>query len=90
MTAKLRLLSSAMIFGAMLAGAGSVQAGDAPAKAADANGWAVYGHGYDTTRYSPLDQINSKNVSKLKLAYSFSLGSLRSDEATPIVVGDTL
>ena len=74
----------------MLAGFGSAIAGDAPGKAADANGWAVYGHGYDNTRYSPLDQINAKNVSKLKLAYAFSLGSLRSNEATPIVIGDTL
>jgi len=79
-----------MILGAMLAGVGSAGAGDAPAKAADANGWAVYGHGYDNTRYRPLDQNIPKNVSKLKLVYVFSLGSLRSNEATPLVIGDTL
>nr|WP_294513920.1 PQQ-dependent dehydrogenase, methanol/ethanol family [uncultured Rhodopila sp.] len=90
MTSKFRLLGSAAILGAMLTGFGTANAGDAPGKAADANGWAVYGHGYDNTRYSPLDQVNSKNVSKLKLAYAFSLGSLRSNESTPIVIGDTL
>jgi PQQ-dependent dehydrogenase (methanol/ethanol family) len=69
---------------------GAAFAGDAPGKAADANGWAAYGHGYDNARYSALDQVNTKNVSKLKLAYAFSLGSLRSNESTPLVIGDTL
>ncbi len=89
MTSKFRLLSSAMMVGAMLAGFGPARAADAPAKA-DANGWASYGKGLDNTRFSPLDQINTKNVSKLKMAYAFSLASLRSNEATPIVIGDTL
>ncbi len=85
MTSRYKLLCSAVIFGGLLATALPAAADDA-----DANGWAVYGHGYDNTRYSPLDRINTKNVSTLKLAYAFSLGSLRSNEATPIVVGDTL
>ena len=38
----------------------------------------------------PLKSINTGNVSHLTLAYSFQLGSLRSNEATPIVIGDTL
>jgi alcohol dehydrogenase (cytochrome c) len=90
MTQKFWLLGTAVIFGSMLAGFGPARAADAPAKAADANGWSMYGRGYDNTRFSPLSQINSKNVSKLKLAYAFSLGSLRSNESTPIVIGDTL
>ena len=60
------------------------------AEAADANGWPMYGHGYDNTRYSPLKQINTANVGKLKLAFSFQLGSLRSNESSPIVIGDTM
>ena len=87
MTSKFRLLSGAILFGAMVTGVGAVQAADAPA---DSTGWAMYGKGYDNTRYSPLDQINAANVSNLKLAYAFSLGSLRSNESTPIVIGDTL
>ncbi len=52
--------------------------------------WGMNGHDYANTRFSPLAQINVHNVSRLKLAYSLQLGSLRSNEATPIVVGDTM
>lgn len=70
---------------AMLAGlAGGVMAAEAQ------DGWPVYGHGYDNTRFSPLKNINTGNVSKMKLAYSFQLGSLRSNESSPIVIGDTM
>jgi PQQ-dependent dehydrogenase (methanol/ethanol family) len=58
--------------------------------AADDGGWPSYGQNNGNTRYSPLKQINEKNVGKLKLAYSFSLASLRSNESTPLVVGDTM
>ena len=62
----------------------------AGARAADAGDWPMYGHGYDNTRFSPLTEITAGNVGKLKLAFAFSLGSLRSNESTPIVIGDTL
>ncbi len=52
--------------------------------------WTTYGRTQANTRYSPLKQINDENVSHLKLAYSLQLGSLRANEATPIVVGDTM
>ncbi|MBV9655999.1 MAG: PQQ-dependent dehydrogenase, methanol/ethanol family [Acetobacteraceae bacterium] len=52
--------------------------------------WSTYGRTYANTRYSPLTQINDANVSKLRLAYTLQLGSLRSNEATPIVIGDTM
>ncbi len=70
---------------------GVAQANDSILKAqADPNNWASYGRTYENTRFSPLKQINTKNVAKLQLAYSFSLASLRSNESTPIVIGDTL
>jgi PQQ-dependent dehydrogenase (methanol/ethanol family) len=53
-------------------------------------GWTMNGHDYANTRFSPLTQINVKNVSHLKLAYSLQFGSLRSNESTPIVIGDTM
>ncbi|HET7866729.1 MAG TPA: PQQ-dependent dehydrogenase, methanol/ethanol family [Burkholderiaceae bacterium] len=56
----------------------------------DPNGWPMHGHGYDNTRYSPLKRIHTGNVANLKLAFSFQLGSLRSNESSPIVIGDTL
>ncbi len=53
-------------------------------------GWPVYGQNVANTRFSPLKQINAKNVGNLKMAYSFSLASLRSNESTPLVIGDTM
>lgn len=73
----------------LLAGIGPAHAAD-EAMGADANGWASYGNGAANTRYSPLAQIDATNVSKLKMVYAFSLGSLRSNESTPIVIGDTM
>jgi alcohol dehydrogenase (cytochrome c) len=52
--------------------------------------WPTYGGDYANTRYSTLDQITTKNVSKLRVAWIRSLGSLESQEAAPIVVGDTM
>jgi PQQ-dependent dehydrogenase (methanol/ethanol family) len=57
---------------------------------ANPNEWAVYGKDYANTRFTPLGEINAGNVSHLTLAYSFQLGSLRSNESSPIVVGDTM
>ena len=48
--------------------------------------WLSYGLDYDEARYSPLDQINKKNVKDLGLAWSLDLGVMRGLEATPIVV----
>jgi hypothetical protein len=48
--------------------------------------WRKYGRNYDNNRYSPLNQINTGNVDKLKLAYTLQLGALRSNESTPIVI----
>ncbi len=58
--------------------------------AADPSAWAMNGRTYDNTRFSPLNQITAGNVGKLRLAYAFQLGSLRSNESTPLVIGDTL
>ncbi len=54
------------------------------------NNWPMYGRTYANTRFSPLNQITDQNVDHLKLAYAFQLGALRSNEATPIVIGDTM
>jgi alcohol dehydrogenase (cytochrome c) len=53
-------------------------------------GWPVYGGDASNTRYSTLDKITPANVGKLKVAWALQLGSLRSQESTPVVVGDTL
>lgn len=60
------------------------------ASGALADGWGVYGGDNGNTRYSPSKQVNTENVSNLKVAWTLQLGSLRSQESTPIVVGDTM
>jgi PQQ-dependent dehydrogenase (methanol/ethanol family) len=60
------------------------------ASLAGAQGWPVYGGDPGNTRFSPLTQINTANVGKLKVAWALQLGTLRSQESTPILVGDTL
>ena len=42
------------------------------------------------TRFSGLNQINTSNVGQLKVAWTFSTGVDRGQEAAPIVVGDTM
>ena len=75
---------AAGVFGLALVGAGST------AIAQSGNEWTTYGGDYANTRYSTLDQINTGNVSKLKVAWIHSLGALETQEATPLVVGDTM
>jgi len=70
--------------------AGAVAMIPAMAVCAEGTGWPMYGHNYSNTRFSPLKQIDTKNVSDLKLAFAFQFGSLRSNEASPIVIGDTM
>ena len=82
-----RLATTSLALGMLAAATPGARAAD---PTADPNGWAMYGHGYDNTRYSPLNQITQDNVGQLKLAYSFQLGSLRSNESSPIVIGDTM
>src|SRR5689334_8015078 len=42
------------------------------------------------TRFSPLNDITASNVGTLKLAFTFSTGTLRGHEAAPIVTRDTM
>ncbi|EOW6408022.1 glucose/quinate/shikimate family membrane-bound PQQ-dependent dehydrogenase [Cronobacter sakazakii] len=60
--------------------------------------WPAYGRNQEGQRYSPLKQINTDNVYKLKEAWVFRTGDLKlptdpgeiTNEVTPIKVGDTL
>src|SRR5207253_10402236 len=67
----------------------------APAKAAATVEWKTYGADLASTRYSPLDQINKDNFSKLKIAWRLNTTEFgpRPDSlysATPLFVGNTL
>src|SRR4051794_34470770 len=86
-----RFLAGISMLSMLAATTVGVRANDSLLKAqSDSNQWAVAGHDYANTRFSPLNQINAENAGKLSLAYSFSLASLRSNESSPIVIGNTL
>lgn len=52
--------------------------------------WAIPAKNYAGTRFSGLDEINISNAGNLKVAWTFSMGINRGQEAAPIVVGDTM
>ena len=84
-------LAGVSVVAGLVAGTIGATANDSVSKAvADPSQWAIAGHDYGNTRFSPLKDINSDNVGKLSLVYSFSLASLRSNESSPIVIGKTL
>ncbi|MFL5259343.1 MAG: methanol/ethanol family PQQ-dependent dehydrogenase [Hyphomicrobiales bacterium] len=75
------------------AGPGYAQAPILPPESAaprDDGQWAMPAKNYANTRYSELDEINVSNVKTLKVAFTFSTGIDRGQEAAPIVVGNTM
>jgi quinohemoprotein ethanol dehydrogenase len=68
-----------------LAQTGPRQVDDNALAASAPDQWLTIGRDYAETRFSPLTQIDSSNVSRLGLAWSYDVGSLRGLEATPLV-----
>jgi lanthanide-dependent methanol dehydrogenase len=58
--------------------------------AAEDGQWPMAAKNYQNTRFSGLGEINAANVPGLKVAWTFSTGIDRGQEAAPIVVGDTM
>ncbi len=56
----------------------------------NANDWVMPAKDYANTRYSTLNQINTGNVGKLQVAWTFSTGVLRGHEGGPLVIGDVM
>jgi lanthanide-dependent methanol dehydrogenase len=52
--------------------------------------WPMSAKNYANTRFSGLNEINNANVANLKVAWTFSTGVDRGQEAAPIVIGDTM
>src|SRR3954471_14453053 len=52
--------------------------------------WVMPAKNYSSTRYSGLDEINTGNVSKLGVSWTFSTGMVVGHEAAPLVVGATM
>lgn len=75
------------------------RAADAPAAAVPpAEEWPAYGRTQQGTRYSPLRQINDRNVHQLQEAWRYRTGDMKrksdpgeiTSEVTPIKIGRTL
>ncbi|MCE2486356.1 MAG: PQQ-dependent dehydrogenase, methanol/ethanol family [Desulfurellaceae bacterium] len=52
---------------------------------ADPSAWLMYGGSYDSTRFSPLTDINRNNVKKLQAAWMFQTGVPAQFQASPVV-----
>jgi lanthanide-dependent methanol dehydrogenase len=52
--------------------------------------WRMPAKDFANTRFSGLDQINTQNVARLGVAWTFSTGVNRGQESAPLVIGDTL
>jgi len=70
--------------------AAALATASAAAMAQSSNEWLHYGNDQANTRFSALSQINAGNVKNLRVQWMHSLGSLESQESTPLVVGDTM
>ena len=56
----------------------------------DLDNWLMVGRTYGAERFSPLDRIHEANVSRLGLAWSLDLETVRGVEATPLAVDGVL
>jgi alcohol dehydrogenase (cytochrome c) len=52
----------------------------------DAQNWLLYGRDYQTTRYSPLTQVNRENVKKLTPVWNLSFGVLEGQDSQAVAV----
>lgn len=62
-----------------------------PAQSAEDGSWLSYGRTAAETRYSPLKEIDTSNIGRLGIAWSYVLGAGGGNqEATPLVWNNTL
>ena len=62
----------------------------AAAAPADDGQWSMPAKNYAATRYSGLNEINGDTVKHLGVAFTFSTGVVKGQEAAPIVVNNTM
>lgn len=60
------------------------------ALSADSRQWPMASKDHANTRFSKLDQINIDNVGQLQVAWTFSLGTNRGQEAAPLIIDNVL
>ncbi len=84
---KIGMLAASLL--ALTAGRALAQ-DDLVALAQDDRQWVMPAKNYASTRYSGLDQITADNVAQLQVAWTFSVGADRGQEAVPLVVDGTM
>ncbi|MGA9797250.1 MAG: PQQ-dependent dehydrogenase, methanol/ethanol family [Rhizomicrobium sp.] len=92
MTIRIAGIAGAFLIGATLFAAAqpaqpgaNVDGAKIAAANSDPGEWLTTGRTYSEQRFSPLNQINTTNVSKLGVAWEYRTYSVRGLEATPIV-----
>jgi alcohol dehydrogenase (cytochrome c)/quinohemoprotein ethanol dehydrogenase len=88
--AAMALAGCDMIGGMATEREGGIDAARLLAADADTANWITHGRTYSEQRYSPLDQIDAKNVGGLGLAWSADMDTARGQEATPLVMDGKL
>jgi PQQ-dependent dehydrogenase (methanol/ethanol family) len=69
---------------------GSFSAADPAELQKDDGQWIMPAKNYSSTRFSGLNEINTANVGKLGVSWTFSTGMVAGHEAAPLVVGNTM
>ncbi len=72
------------------AAAGAIDAARLVNADADSANWITHGRTYSEQRYSPLDQVNTRTVAGLGLAWFADMDTARGQEATPLVMDGKL
>jgi quinohemoprotein ethanol dehydrogenase len=92
MAAVLALAALAALVAPASAEVGPAQVDHARLLAADRNPgqWMAPGRTYDEQRFSPLDQINDRTVSRLGLAWFADINTERGMEASPLAIDGVL
>src|SRR3954447_20898196 len=84
------LLATCLTSVAALAAGGAWASEELVKMSANSKDWVMPAGDYANTRYSKLNQINSQNVGKLQVAWTFSTGVLRGHEGGPLIVGNMM
>src|ERR1044071_8878273 len=69
---------------------GTLHPGNQTNSIPDDGEWHRAGKDFANTRYAAIDQIRKENVKDLKLAWTFSTGVPRGQEAAPLVVNGSM
>ena len=88
------LITAALVTMTGLSGAvaqtGPSNAGQLGQLSSDPAQWPMAAHDYANTRFSALDEITPANAGNMQLAWTFSMGANRGQEAAPLIINNTM